>query len=323
MLNDTSAQRKLMLANKQVKISCVIPAHNEELTIIDFIGSLGNKISQYTDNYELIIVDDGSKDNTVDLLLEHKIPKTKLIKLSRNFGKETALSAGLAMVDGDFTILIDADFQHPIGTIDEFINHWRLGYDMCYGVRNNRDNESRIKRKLTNSFYKLMQKITNIDIVPNAGDFRLLDSKVVKSLNSCNERTRFMKGLYAWVGFKSIGVNFDVSERKAGTSSWSFTKLTELAITGITSFSNIPLRVWSFVGFIISTLSFGYACYQILVTMLYGVDVPGYSSLMVAIMFFGGVQLMSIGILGEYIARIFNEVKQRPKYIIEDTIKFE
>lgn len=322
MLNETTKLRNKLLTDKSIKLSCIIPTHNESETIIDFLNTLAQKISTYTENFELIVVDDGSTDDTVELLFKNNISKTKLIKLSRNFGKETALTAGLEYASGDATILIDADFQHPIDTIDEFIRLWSNGYDMVYGVRKNRNDESRLKRKLTQSFYKIMQKITNINIIPNAGDFRLLDKKVVNSLNSCHERARFMKGLYAWVGFKSTGVIFEVVERKAGTSSWSFGKLTELAITGITSFSNIPLRVWSFIGFIISAMSFGYACYQITVTMIYGVDVPGYSSLMVAIMFFGGVQLMSIGILGEYIARIFNEVKQRPKYIIESTFEF-
>ena len=239
-----------------------------------------------------------------------------MLGFSRNFGKEIALTAGLENCSGEVAILMDADFQHPIEILPQFLKQWSEGYDMVYGVRKNRDHESRLKRNFARLFYWIMAKITRIDIPNNAGDFRLLDRKVIDTLNSFNERTRFMKGLYAWVGFKKIAVPFEVHERTAGKSSWGLVKLTELAITGITSFSNIPLRVWGFVGFIISLLSLIYAIYIVTMTLMYGTDLPGFPTLAAAILFFGGVQLLSIGILGEYIARIFTEVKQRPMYVI-------
>jgi polyisoprenyl-phosphate glycosyltransferase len=198
-----------------------------------------------------------------------------------------------------------------------FLTQWAEGYDMVYGTRTDRISESYFKRNFARLFYWLMRKITIIDMPDNAGDFRLLDRKVVDALHQFPERTRFMKGLYAWLGFKKIGVPFEVKDRAAGKSSWGFVKLTELAITGITSFSDIPLRVWGMIGFVVSFISLLYAIYIVTVTLLYGADLPGFPTLIVAIMFLGGVQLLSIGIMGEYIARIFTEVKQRPKYLLQ------
>jgi glycosyltransferase involved in cell wall biosynthesis len=194
---------------------------------------------------------------------------------------------------------------------------------MVYGVRQNRDDESRIKRQLANLFYKLLGKLTKIKIPAHAGDFRLLDRRVVDVLNTMPEFNRFMKGLYAWVGFKTIGIPFKVNKRQKGKSSWRLGSLTELAITGITSFSDIPLRIWGVIGFMISVLAFAYGLYIVGDTLLFGADVPGYATIIVAIMFFGGIQLLSIGILGEYIARIFNEVKQRPPYLIAQKYGFD
>jgi glycosyltransferase involved in cell wall biosynthesis len=233
------------------------------------------------------------------------------------------LTAGLDHCSGDVAILMDADFQHPIDILPQFLAEWAKGYDMVYGVRKNRDNESRIKRNFARLFYWLMAKITKMVIPSNAGDFRLLDKKVIQAINSFQERIRFMKGLYAWVGFKKMAVPYEVQERKGGKSSWGFFKLTELAITGITSFSDIPLRVWGFIGFLVSLVSLIYAIYFVTSTLIYGTDLPGFPSIIVAVMFLGGIQLLSIGILGEYIARIFTEVKHRPKYIIETKVGFE
>jgi polyisoprenyl-phosphate glycosyltransferase len=317
-------EREKKLSSQSLKISCVIPVNNEEDCITQFILSLSEKLSEITNHKEIIIVDDGSKDNTTGIVSELCLAHSdlKLLKLSRNFGKETALTAGLEHVTGDVVVLIDADFQHPIGIIDDFLQFWSQGYNMIYGVQQNRPFETKLKRSLTNAFYKLMQIITQVNIVPHAGDFRLLDIQVVQSLNLCEERGRFMKGLYAWVGYKSIGIPFQAPPRTQGKSSWKLYKLAELAITGITTFSNAPLRVWSLMGLIIACISFLCAMYLISKTLLFGVDLPGYASLMVAIIFFGGVQLFSIGVLGEYIARIFNEVKRRPKYIVEKKLGF-
>jgi polyisoprenyl-phosphate glycosyltransferase len=320
----STEQRKQALQNKTAYISCIVPVYNEEANIDEFFGQLQKQMRALTNHFEIIVIDDGSRDQTVTKILA--LPPTyniKLLGLSRNFGKENALTAGLEHCSGEVAIILDADFQHPLETIPVFLNEWANGYEMVYGVRENRDNESSVKRGFAKLFYWLMAKITNIDIPNNAGDFRLLDRKVIDSLNEFQERSRFMKGLYAWVGYKKIAVPFKVQERAAGKSSWGLARLTELAITGITSFSDIPLRVWGFIGFIISLISLIYAIYIVTVTLIYGADLPGFPSIIVAVMFFGGIQLLSIGILGEYIARIFTEVKQRPKYLVEKKYGFE
>ena len=312
------------LKNKYVYISCVVPVFNEEANVDAFFAALQAKLHELAHRFEIIVVDDGSRDSTVEKIL--KFPPeyhVKLIRFSRNFGKETALSAGLENCTGDVAVIMDADFQHPIDVIPTFLEQWAIGYDMVYGVRSNRDNESVVKRGFARLFYWLMAKITKIEVPSNAGDFRLLDRKVVNALNSFQERTRFMKGLYAWVGFKKIAVPFEVQARAAGKSSWGLGRLTELAITGITSFSDIPLRVWGFIGFLVSTVAFIYAIYVVTYTLIYGTDLPGFPSIIVAVMFLGGIQLLSIGILGEYIARIFTEVKCRPKYIIDEKYGFD
>jgi glycosyltransferase involved in cell wall biosynthesis len=317
-------ERQQALKNKTVRISVIVPVYNEEAIVEAFFTQLQACLHEITNNFEIIAVDDGSRDQSVKKLL--MLPsnyKVKLLSFSRNFGKETALTAGLEHCNGDVAILMDSDFQHPLEVLPQFLNQWAAGYEMVYGARVNRDNESSVKKSFARLFYWLMTKITQINIPNNAGDFRLLDRKVIDALNQFQERSRFMKGLYAWVGFKTIAVPFEVKDRAAGNSSWGFARLTELALTGITCFSDIPLRVWGFIGFLVSLLSLIYAIYIVTVTLLYGADLPGFPSLIVAIMFFGGIQLLSIGILGEYIARIFTEVKQRPKYLIEIKHGFE
>jgi glycosyltransferase involved in cell wall biosynthesis len=311
-------QRQIAVENKTVNISCVVPVFNEEAVIEDFLVKLQSVLRALTTHFEIIIVDDGSRDYTIDKVQSLRNNKhIKLLGLSRNFGKEIALTAGLEHCSGDVVISMDADFQHPFELLPVFLQHWSQGYDMVYGVRQSRQSESYFKRNFARMFYWVMKKITSIDIPRNAGDFRLMDKKIIEALKQFPERTRFMKGLYAWVGYKKIGVPFEVKDRAAGKSSWGFTRLFELAITGITSFSDVPLRVWSLVGFFISMISLIYAIYIITVTLLYGADLPGFPTLVVAIMFLGGIQLLSIGILGEYIARVFTEVKQRPKYLLQ------
>lgn len=313
----TTSKRTQLIEKKDVFISVIVPLFNEEALILPFFSKLYEMLKRLANRFEIIAVDDGSRDKTLAQVLE--LPSSYQIKVlgfSRNFGKETALTAGLQHASGDVAILMDADFQHPIDILPIFCEKWAEGYDMVYGERCNRDNESRVKRNLAHLFYWLMAKISKMEIPSNAGDFRLLDRKVIDSLNAFPERSRFMKGLYAWVGFKKLAVPYEVQNRLKGKSSWGFRKLTELAITGITSFSDVPLRVWGFVGFVISLFSIIYAIYIVATTLIYGTDLPGFPTLAAAVMFFGGIQLLSIGILGEYIARIFMEVKQRPNYII-------
>jgi glycosyltransferase involved in cell wall biosynthesis len=300
-------------------IHCVLPAFNEAGNLPALIPELCGQLAELTPNFEVLVVDDGSEDDTaaVTVDLAKKYP-VRLLQLSRNFGKESALTAGLDHAGGDVVILMDADFQHPIATLPAFIAYWRQGYDMVYGIRSDRSDESVLKRQFSAWFYALMTRgpSTACQMEPNAGDFRLLDRKVVDALKNLPENDRFMKGLFSWVGFKTIGIPFQAENRRAGDSRFNFFNLSELAITGITSFTSLPLRLCAAFGAIVSLLSMLYGFYIVLETMIGGVDVPGWATLVVAICFLSGIQLLSIGILGEYIARIFFEAKQRPSYII-------
>ncbi len=223
----------------------------------------------------------------------------------------------------DFVILMDADCQHPVELIPQFVEHWRNGYDMVYGVICDRANESFIKRRATRLFYKWLSRTASIPIIPDAGDFRLFDRQVVNALKALGERSRFMKGLYSWVGFRSIGVTYQPAARHAGRSQFSLRQLSRLALTGFTSFSDIPLRVWSVIGGVISLCSIFYGLYIIFRTMINGVDVPGWATVTVSMTLLGGLQLFSIGVLGEYIGRIFTEVKGRPAYLVRCRYGFE
>lgn len=316
---DYLATRQKQLDEKTLFISCIVPVYNESDTIQRFVSALDQTLREHSSAYEIILIDDGSKDDSLAkmMALPSSFPSVKLLSLSRNFGKEIALTAGIQHAAGEIAILLDADFQHPLEIIPSFLKEWANGYDMVYAVRKDRESESLLKRKAAQCFYFLMKKLSSLDIQDGAGDFRLMDKKLIDALNTFPERTRFMKGLYAFIGFKKIAIDYTVQQRKAGTSRFGFTKLAELALTGITSFSDIPLRIWSFIGFVISLISLIYAIFIVTETLLFGTDLPGFPSLIVAIMFLGGIQLLSIGILGEYIARIFTEVKNRPLYLVK------
>jgi glycosyltransferase involved in cell wall biosynthesis len=314
-----------MRGKRQPFISCIVPVHNEAELIKEFLISLADQLTKLSARYEILVVDDGSNDNTVEQILsltnKQKLP-VKLLVLSRNFGKEQALTAGLDHCQGDLAILIDADFQHPLTLLTDFMEKWREGYQMVYGVRNDRASESWLKRYPAQLFYYLINKTSRLTIPANAGDFRLLDRQVIDAIKALPERRRLMKGLYAWVGFKSIAVPFDVANRSAGQSSWKVSKLTNLALTGLTSFTEFPLRLMATSGLLIAFCSFIYALWIIAETLIWGNTVPGWATVVVAIIFFGGVQLLAIGVLGEYIAGIFNEVKQRPLYIVQQRYGF-
>lgn len=317
--------RKNKIKYKSVGISCIVPVYNEAATIKLFLDKLLAFMKTLSDHIEIIVVNDGSQDATGQIIttLSMTIPSVKVIQFSRNFGKEMAITAGLEHASLETVVIIDADFQHPFHVIGTFLESWGDGYDMVYGLRKDRENESFFRRTLAKLFYRLMNHISRADIPPNAGDFRLLDRKVVDAINRSPETTRFMKGLYSWVGFKSKGVIFQVDNRPVGESRWQFWRLVELAVTGIVAFSDVPLRMWSLLGMIISCIAFLIAGYIIFDTLIEGVKVPGYATLLTAIIFFGGLQLLSIGIIGEYIAKIFHEVKKRPKYLIANKIGFE
>ena len=302
------------------KLSIVIPCLNEGGHLTQFINLLNIAIQELTPNYEILIINDGSKDNTRDIALSFiKNGYIRYIEFSRNFGKESALMAGINLADGDAVLLIDADFQHPLDKIKEMELLWKNGYEMVYGVIVNRKKESWWKKIGTRLFYSLMNS-SEVVIPANAGDFRWLDRRVVDALKQLPERNRFMKGLYAWVGFKAIALPFEPNERQSGTSSFGASRLTRLALSGLASFSTLPLQFWIASGILISGLAVAYGFYVVIETFIYGNPVSGWPTLTVAIMFFSGIQLLSIGILGEYIGQIFNEVKQRPLYLIAEDI---
>lgn len=304
-------------------LSVIVPAFNEGGMIATFLEALSEHMAKLTTRYELIVVDDGSRDDTSDHAkqLIGKLP-VKLLRFSRNFGKEKAISAGLNHTSGDAVLIIDSDFQHPFDMIPVFLQHWREGYDNVYGVRDRTD-QSFLNRFFARNFYKLNRHLMSIDLPPDAGDFRLMDRKVVEAIRLLPESNRFMKGLYAWVGFKGMGVPYHVQERAAGTSRFNFFKLLNLAITGMTSFSDWPLRIWTVVGIVISFLSVIYGSWVIIDTLVYGNQVPGWATLAVGVFFLGGIQLISIGVIAEYIGRIFTEVKRRPQYLIAEKLGFE
>jgi glycosyltransferase involved in cell wall biosynthesis len=273
--------------------------------------------------FEILCVDDGSSDDTMAKLEAEaaREPRLRALRLSRNFGKEVAIAAGLRHARGRAVVVIDADLQHPPELIHAFLARWREGYAMVYGVRRDRATDGALRRLLTRAFYGLFDAVSPTRLPPGAGDFRLLDRRVVDALNAITERNRFTKGLYAWVGFKSVAVEFDVEERAdGGRSRFSARRLLSFAIDGITAFSTWPLRVWTYVGLAVSAFAMLYAAAFLARTILYGADVPGFPSLIVSVMFFAGVQLITLGVLGEYIGRIFVEVKGRPLYVVEREI---
>ena len=302
------------------KLSIVIPCFNEGRHLAQFIEQLKITIQELTPNFEVLIINDGSRDNTRDVAHSFiNAGHIHYIEFSRNFGKESALMAGINHADGDAVLLIDADFQHPLDKIKEMELLWKNGYEMVYGVITNRTKESWWKKTGTRLFYSLMNSSEAV-IPVNAGDFRWLDRRVADALKQLPEKNRFMKGLYAWVGFKSIAIPFEPNERKSGNSSFGLRRLTRLALSGLASFSTIPLQFWIASGILISGLAVTYGLYVAIETFIHGNPVSGWPTLTIAIMLFSGIQLLSIGILGEYIGQIFNEVKQRPLYLIAEDI---
>jgi glycosyltransferase involved in cell wall biosynthesis len=312
-----------MARSNPFKLSVVVPCLNEGSHLKEFIIALSSSVELITSSYQIIIVNDGSKDNTRDIALDLiSSGNVRYLEFSRNFGKEAALMAGIDHATGDATLLIDADFQHPLDKLAEMAALWKSGYDMIYGVVANRKGESVSKRLGTRLLYKLLNT-SDIAIPENAGDFRWLDRKVVNALKNMPERNRFMKGLYAWVGFKSIAIPFEPKNRESGKSTFSMGRLIKLGMSGLTSFSAAPLQLWIGIGALISFLALVYGAYVIVDTVIYGNAVSGWPTLTVALMLFSGIQLLSIGILGEYIGRIFTEVKQRPLYVIAEDLSAE
>ena len=304
-------------------ISIVVPAYNEAEVLDHFITDTQAALVPLGCLYEYVFIDDGSRDKTADLIAErlaNGLPG-RLVGLSRNFGKEAALSAGLAHARGDVAVIMDADLQDPPALIPAMLEGWRSGYDVVYGVRVDRSSDTLMKRSTAGLFYRIFNRLAHIDMPANAGDFRLIDREVINALLQLPERNRFMKGLFAWVGFPSMALPYERPERRAGMGKWNYWKLWNFAIDGFTGFTTLPLRVWFYGGALVALLSFAYALYLIVRVLVFGVDLPGYASLMVGLLFFSGVQLLSIGMIGEYISRLFNETKQRPVYLVQDVIE--
>ena len=305
---------------QQIAISIVCPFFNEENMVDLFMKEITAVVNELNKPFEVVCVNDGSTDNTLAKLLQAKkdYPNMKIINFSRNFGKEAALTAGLDYAKGEMIIPIDADLQDPPELIKDFISYREKGYDVVVAKRVDRSNDSIAKKITAQLFYKFHNKISQTKIPDNVGDYRLITRKVLKATQQLPENQRFMKGIFAWVGFRTATVEYKRDNRKAGKTSFNGWKLWNFALDGITSFSNIPLRIWLYIGTFISFLTFLYASFIIVRTLILGIDVPGYASLLTVILFLGGIQLVGIGVLGEYVGRIYMESKRRPLYIVED-----
>ena len=305
-------------------LSILIPMHNEQDVLEKLFARLKPCIEQVTHNYEIICVNDGSKDNTLALLRDYhaKDSRIKIISLSRNFGKEAALTAAIEHCVGDAVIPIDADLQDPPELIPEMWAKWKEGFQVVLATRKSRPGDSWLKRVTALGFYDVMNRMSTVKIPRNTGDFRLMDRAVVEAVKHLHERTRFMKGIFAWVGYKTYTIYFDRENRAAGNTSWNYRRLWHFALDGIFSFTTMPLRVWTYMGAVISLFAFVYALWIIFTTMVHGVALPGYASLMVAVLFMGGIQLISLGVIGEYVGRIYRETKQRPIYLVGEKIGF-
>ena len=302
-------------------LSVVVPMFNEEEGADLFFNRIEPVLQSVTNDYEIICVDDGSNDMTLLHLTRHHIrdPRVKVVSLSRNFGKDTALSAGLDMSRGQAVIPIDADLQDPPELIPQMVAKWREGYEVVYATRAHRDTDDATKRLTAGLFYRIHNWMADVRIPDNTGDFRLMDRRVVDAVKNLPEKTRFMKGLFAWVGFKQTGIVYRREARAAGTTKWRYSKLWNFALDGITGASTVPLRIWTYFGVVIAMFTMGFALWLVLNTIINGSSVPGYASLMVAVLFLGSVNIVATGILGEYVGRIYSEVRNRPLYLVRET----
>ncbi len=311
-----------VISRPEIELSVVIPVFNEARNLRPLIEALRPVLDREASGWEVIFVDDGSADDSLAVIRElNRIDaRLRAVSFSRNFGKEIAIAAGLDHARGRAVAIMDADLQHPPAVLAIFLARWREGYGMVYGVRSDRNGESQIKRSFARAFYKLFERFGETRLPEGAGDFRLMDRKAVDALCAMGERARFSKGLYAWVGFKSVGVEFDVAARLHGATKFNFRKLFSFAFDGISSFSTVPLKIATYVGVVIAMFATGLATFYALRTLLFGTDLPGFPTLVVSIMFFSGIQLISLGLIGEYVGRIFAEVKRRPLYLVGEHV---
>lgn len=302
-------------------ISCVVPCRNEARNLERLLPLLRATLGGLVPHWEIVLVDDGSNDDTAARLPEWTAqPGVRALQLSRNFGKEAALTAGLQAAAGEVVVMLDADLQHPPALIGTFLRHWQAGADVVYAVREHRGDERGYKRAGARWFYRLVNGGGRFEVPAGAGDFRLMDRRVVDTLLSLPERNRFMKGLYAWVGFEAVAVPYMPAERAHGRSHFSAIKLAALALDGLTAFTTLPLRAVSVLGFVIALAAFLYGGYLTLSYLLYGHDVSGWTTIVVSLMLFVGIQLVSLGVVGEYVGRIFEEVKARPLYVVKRSL---
>lgn len=303
-------------------LSVIVPAYNEAEVLPEFHRRLAQTLGELDLDSEIIYVNDGSRDSTVAILhaLQREDHRVTIVDLSRNFGKEIAMTAGLDHAAGDAVVVIDADLQDPPELIRELVRYWREGYDDVYARRVSRDGESFAKRATAHLFYRLLRSLSNVDIPPDTGDFRLLSRRAVDCLRQLKEQHRFMKGLFSWVGFERKEVLYKRDSRSAGKSKWNYWRLWNFALEGITSHTTAPLRLASYLGFIVAFCAFAYALYMAYDKVAHGNSVAGYPSLIVTMLFLGGVQLITLGVIGEYLGRMFDESKQRPLYFIKNYV---
>jgi glycosyltransferase involved in cell wall biosynthesis len=300
-------------------VSLIVPVFNEEESIDLYLDTVPPLMERDGFRFEIVFVNDGSRDNTLARLLDRAAldRRFRIVNLSRNFGKEAALTAGIDHARGDVIVPMDIDLQDPPELIEPFMARWREGYDVVYGVRTQRAWDTAAKRLSANWFYRVFNSMSPVRIPENVGDFRLVDRRAVEVLRQLPERNRFMKGLFAWVGFNAIGVAYERPQRAAGSSKFNLWRLWNFALDGVVSFSTAPLRAWFYVGVVIAAVAVLYALFIITRVLLFGIDTPGYASLLIAVLLMGAIQLLSLGIIGEYLGRLFLEVKSRPIYVVE------
>ena len=299
--------------------SIVVPAFNEERNLPLLYGRIAEVMTEIGNAWELILVNDGSRDATLAVMKELRVrdPHLAIVNLSRNFGKEVATTAGLDHARGDAVIVMDADLQDPPEIIPELVAAWRRGFDTVYAQRRQRRGETWLKRVTAAAFYRVLRQATSVPVPADTGDFRLISRRVLNALADVRERHRFMKGLFAWVGFPACAVLYDRPPRHAGRSAWNYWKLWNLAVEGITSFTTLPLRLATYLGLLVGLASTIFLLQLLVRTVIFGNEVPGYPSLMAVVLFLGAAQLVTLGIIGEYLGRVFNEVKRRPLYLVE------
>jgi glycosyltransferase involved in cell wall biosynthesis len=309
----------MQLYRHKVQLSIVVPMYNESSNISELYSRITTVLNSTRYSYEIICVNDGSKDDTIFQLyqLHKQDPKIKVLDLSRHFGKEAAMTAGLDYSSGEAVVIIDSDLQDPPELIPQLINKMKEGYDVVYATRTKRDGDTSLKKLTAFLFYRLMEKLSPVNIPKNSGDYRIMTRQVVDALKSMREHHRFMKGIFSWAGFNQTGIPYLRESRHSGKSKFNYWQLWNFALEGITSFSFLPLQLATYMGIFIAFCSMLYAFYMFIKTLLFGNPVPGYPSLMVTMLFLGGIQLISLGVIGEYIGRIYNESKKRPLYFIK------